>query len=145
MNKNVLVVVADGSRARLFVGSKGEEGLQETQDLVDISARTKPGDLVADESGHGQNRVGGGRYTLQPSSDERTKSRQRFARTIAEHVSALSRERLRPEVLIAASPGFLGVLRKELSEEVRQQVTREIDKDWTTLGADQICCRLSSA
>lgn len=145
MDRNVLVVVADGARARLFVGADGDQGLQEAQDLVDVGARSKGRDLVADRPGHGQSRVGGGRYALQPSSDERTKSRQRFARTIAERVSKLSRERLRPEVLIAAAPGFLGVLRKELSDEVRQQVTQEIDKDWTTLAADQIFGRLFRA
>ncbi|MDH8576125.1 host attachment protein, partial [Klebsiella pneumoniae] len=57
---------------------------------------------------------------------------QRFARTIADALEALARDRDIPGFVIVAPPRALADLRRALDAHVRARIIAEIDKDLTS-------------
>jgi protein required for attachment to host cells len=44
--------------------------------------------------------------------------------------------------VLVAAPAFLGLLRASLSAPLQSLASLEVDKDYTALGADELCARL---
>jgi protein required for attachment to host cells len=160
------IVVADSSRARIFtpaseepkpldeiihyVGRAGFAGpeklssphLDEVADLVHPAGRMKPVDLEADRGG----RVKG------PGANEPYDSRhvdfnhqmaEEFAGELVDFLSSARQEHRFDDLVLAAPPLFLGVLRKVMPPSLTCLVAREINKEYTRLTAEDIQTRLS--
>jgi len=161
------IVVADSSRARIFtpageepqpldeiihyVGRAGYTGpeklssphLHEVADLVHPASRMKPEELEADKGG----RVKG------PGANEPYDSRhvdfnhqmaEEFAHQLVDFLSGARQEDRFDDLVVAAPPLFLGVLRKALPQSLACLVTREINKEYTKLSSQEIQSRLST-
>ena len=125
----IWVVAADNSRARIFsMQSKGAP-LDEIEDLLHPEGRAHARDLKSDRPGRTYDSLGKGRHAKEPHSDIKKQEEMKFADRIADFLeSARLREDFDRLVLVAA-PGFLGMLRKQLSAAARQLVTQEIRKN----------------
>jgi protein required for attachment to host cells len=109
------VVVADGSRARIFETPGLKLDLREIEDLVNI--------------------VPNG-----PALSE--KDREKFAKTVADYVEQGRLHQRYERLRLAVEPKFLGMLRERLSKETRQMIFDEINEDLSALDAREIQAHL---
>ncbi|MFL9966863.1 host attachment protein [Paraburkholderia sediminicola] len=109
------VVVADGSRARIFETPGLKPDLREIEDLVNV--------------------VPNG-----PALSE--KDREKFAKTVADCVAQGRIHHRYQRLRFAVEPKFIGMLRERLSEETRQMIFEEINEDLSALDARDIQAHL---
>jgi len=110
------VVVADGSRARIFETPGLKLDLREIEDLVNVV----PGGTTLSE-----------------------KDREKFAKTVADHLEQGRLHHRFHRLRLAVEPKFLGMLRKRLSEETRQMIFEDINEDLSALDTQQIQAHLA--
>ncbi|WP_346430181.1 MULTISPECIES: host attachment protein [Cupriavidus] len=110
------VVVADGSRARIFETPGLKLDLREIEDLVNVA----PSGSALGE-----------------------KEREKFAKTVADRVEQGRLHHRYQRLRFAVEPKFLGLLRKRLSEETRQMIFEVINEDLSALDAREIQAHLA--
>jgi protein required for attachment to host cells len=134
---NTWVVVADGTRARLFNRHKNRK-LEEFDTLLSPAHRLHEGDLVTDRDGRAFDSAGSGRHAMGNKNvakdHEMTLFAKRLAARLEEGRTAGELERL----VLIAPPRFLGQLRIQLSGPSADLVALAIDKELTTLTADKL-------
>ncbi|SAL62582.1 Protein required for attachment to host cells [Caballeronia arvi] len=109
------VVVADGSRARIFETSGLKLDLREIEDLVNVA----PGGTALSE-----------------------KEREKFAKTVADRVEQGRLHHQYQRLRFAVEPKFLGLLRERLSEQTRQMIFEEINEDLSAFDTREIQAHL---
>lgn len=125
----IWVLVAESSRAKLFSAENRKAPLVEIGDFAHPEARLHEGDLVSDQSGSDGGSVGQGRHVLDNKTSARDIERTEFARNLAHRLEAARKEKAFDRVVLIAPPSFLGLLRDNLSDEVMERVTEQIDKN----------------
>jgi protein required for attachment to host cells len=136
------LLVADEGRARLFSADAARGPLHELHDIIDPEGRSRDQDLVTDRPGRTFDSGGEGRHAMEPSTEPTEVEAIGFAKRLAETMDA-ARTRGRFEHLgLVAAPGFLGHLRKSLSDELAKHVVLEVDKDLTRFDPPGIRKRL---
>ena len=135
------IVVAEAGRGRIFeMQQKGH--LAEIEDFANPAERERNADLRTD--GHGRFYSTGQQegHTSQPAVTPKEHEAELFAGHIADYLDkARSRNKYSSLRLIAA-PGFLGLLRNKLDEEVRKLVDQELDQDLTKASVRELEQRL---
>jgi protein required for attachment to host cells len=124
------IVVADGSRARLFSRSAWNQPLVLTDSHDNPAARQKTRELVTDGPGKTQ--------TSDPLSSPGEIEEDRFAKRLASQLARSVYEGQFERMVLVASPRFLGALRAELPRSARERVSLELPKNWTALSPAQI-------
>jgi protein required for attachment to host cells len=122
------VIVADNVRARIFSWHSATNHLEEMEGFVHPEGRLTNSELVADSAGKSVDQHG----SLDPATSAREHEEQNFARLLGKHLKELHNEQHFEQLILIASPKFLGLLRKSLPGPLDQLVTRTIDKDLTT-------------
>jgi protein required for attachment to host cells len=112
---NTWVVVADGSRVRIFETPGFKLDLREIVDIVNV--------------------VPGGRTLSE-------KDREKFAKTVADYIEQGRLHQRYQRLRLAVEPKFLGMLHARLSEGTRQLLFEEINEDISTLSAREIKAHL---
>jgi protein required for attachment to host cells len=138
MHYKAWVVVADSARARIF-GAKNRSGrLDELEVRYHPESRLKDSEIQADKPGRMYSMQGEFRSaTEQPPA--RKVEAERFAQDLAEYLDKCHYEQKFEQLVLVASPNFLGRLRKEFSNRLLKAVANEINKDVSNLEkADQI-------
>jgi len=141
---NACVVVGDGRKA-LFLRNEGTQialRLKTEQVLLNDNPPTR--DQGSDQPGRSFQSFGSSRSSVE-QTDWHEIGEQRFARTIAEALESLARDREIPGFVIAAPPRTLAELRRVLDANVKNRVIAEIDKDFTGHPVEDIERRLSAA
>lgn len=128
------VIVADNARARIFTSHSVINQLEEIEGFVHPEARLSDSELVGDSSGKSVDRHG----SLDPATSATDREEQNFARLLGRHLKALHSEQHFEQLILIASPRFLGMLRKALPGPLDQLVTQTIDKDLSTADVDTI-------
>lgn len=139
------IVTANASRARFFSRENAADRLDEVDDLVNEATRLRTVDTETDDLGQrsaGKSRHGSGAAS-QPSGYEPHQTpaehqTELFARSVAAHLSKGLQAGRFGSLYLAASPEFLGVLRKQLDPKVTAIVGKEINKDYTQSNARQL-------
>jgi len=135
------VLVADGSRARLFRRHK-DRSLIEQESLVCPEERLPDRDRVADRSGRSFDSRGGGRHAMEPRSSEADHNHRRFAALLAQRLDELCTAGELERAVLVAAPKFLGALRGELGASIKARVALEIDKDLAREDPERIARQL---
>ena len=136
------VVVADASRARFFESRRRGQELIERDTLLHPESRLKTADIMSDNEGTVMDRVGEGQRRSDPRINPQDAEMEKFAREVA---SFLDKKRALNEfdqLIIAASPNFLGNLRQRISDQVTKCVVDTLDKDYSRLPKEEIVQRL---
>ena len=129
-NKHFLVVVADESKAVAYTRASLSGPLQETHTFENESARLKTGDLLADRGGRSFDSHGHGRHTMASERvDPKRHLAEKFARDIAEHITADVRSGACRGYALVAAPHFLGMLRDELAIQTSTEPYATVDKN----------------
>lgn len=141
---NAYVIVGDGRKA-LFLRNDGGGGairLKTEQVLLNDNPPTR--DQGAGQPGRSFQSVGNNRSSVE-QTDWHEIGEQRFARTIADALEGLARDRDIPGFVIAAPPRTLAELRRMLDANVKARIIAEIDKDLTGHPVEDIERRLTAA
>lgn len=139
-----LILVAEGSRARLYLSRAATQPWEEVEDLIEPQGRMHDGDLVSDQPGSDSGSMGQGRHVLDDRTPPTGSAQQTFASELCED---LERRRVAggfDRLVLVAAPAFLGLLRKHMGTELSKLVVEEIDKDLVTENAEAIRARLST-
>ena len=152
MNRTV-IAVADATRARLFTfeqqtapAGEATQMFHEEIDLVHPARRMRPSELFSD-SRPGSDRASSGRgFGLNDHRDASVRHMDReFAADIADEVARLVRAYGCRDVILAASPSMLGLLRQVARPMVDADVVvHEIDRDLVRLSKAQLHDLLST-
>jgi protein required for attachment to host cells len=130
------VVVADGSRARIFDAESANGALVERESFVDTDVRVKESELKTDRPGASFARAGHGRRAMTGEVEPRDQARIRFAKMLADRLNAFER------LALVASPAFLGLLREQLGAPLQSRLAFTLDKDYVTQTPEEIRARL---
>ncbi len=139
------IVTANAGRARFFAQQDMKDPLQEINGLINNAVRMRTMDTESDALGQfagSKSRHGTGAAT-QPSGYDPHQSpaehqTELFARSVADFLLRARQEFCYERLCIAASPVFLGVLRKVLDANLQSLVITEINRDYTQLDADAL-------
>ncbi|SHH71730.1 host attachment protein [Massilia sp. CF038] len=151
------IITANASRARIFAESDPAQPLQEVEDMVNSAVRLrvtetesdKFGPTAAGKSGHNiggtqgvgaahNAGVGAPNKTYQPAHTPAEQEAEQFAKDISHFLLQAHQEGRFKELVISASPQFLGALRAFLDPHVKSLITNEVNKDYTHLNPQQL-------
>ena len=125
------IVVADGSRARIFSYRSDEPKLAIVREFDDPRARKPSRDLVSSGPGHNQESANAAHHAIEPKHDPHAQAERAFLRKVAESIEAAASSKAFDRLAIAAPPRALGVLRQVLAPAIRGKLVAEVAKDLT--------------
>jgi protein required for attachment to host cells len=151
------IIAANAGRARFFSESDAKEALQEVQDMVSPAAQLRTADTETDRlspraAGDSRHSIGGNQpagFThnsqagaptsmYQPARTPDQHAADLFAKEVAEFLLKSHQEGRYHQLVLSASPEFLGVLRAKLNPQVQQLIKTEVNKDFTHSSAQQL-------
>jgi len=153
MKYSYCIVVADGSRARLFTLNPGAPDTP-GPDLVEHEDLANPEHRLAGRDKYSTTRTGSNLNPQQGPAhgydDHRDKEEReherRFAREIAGHAVALAQRQHSYQLVLVAEKRMLGILRETLVLPAKSGIeVRELAKDLTRLSATELHARLAEA
>jgi protein required for attachment to host cells len=120
------IVVADGSRARVFELQNKE--LSEIADLANPAARNKNADLRTDARGRFNGGDGHG-HTAEPAVTPKEHESELFALSIAKYLEDGRARNKYTKLQLIAGPEFLGIIRRNLDKNVSELIEHELPKN----------------
>ena len=129
--KSTLIVVADNSRARIFIAEAPASPLEEIEALAHTESRLHDRELTSDLPGKIKVEGGVGHAFEQPT-DPKKHEADVFAHHVAQYLDEAHNAKQFEQLLIIAEPSFLGLLRNQLSEQIKKLVCFELAKNITT-------------
>lgn len=151
------ILSANNGRARFFAESDRAEPLQEVEDMVNSAAQLRTVDTETDRlgpraAGDSRHSVGGHQAAgfqhnakagaptsmYQPAQTPDQHAAERFAKDISDFLLKAQQEGRYQQLLISASPEFLGTLRQNLDPQVQKVVKAEFNKDYTHSNGQQL-------
>lgn len=130
----MMIVVADSSRARIFSADSAHSPMNEIEDMAHPEGRMHEQNMVSDMPGKG----GGGDHTYQEKIEPKKEEMIEFAKLIADYLDETRKANKLNELLIIAAPAFLGELRNHLSNETSEKIVFELDKNLAQHSAEDI-------
>lgn len=94
--------------------------------------------FASDRPGRAFDSIGSGRHAMAASETGRRHEVRKFARQVADYLNAEIAANSFNNIVLIASPAFLGLVRPELSETARRAVVHELARDLTDLDANAI-------
>lgn len=159
MEKN-WIVVANNAKARIFTLApraprfKDPEEIQYvTQELppsrlVELEAlehpegRLKSQSIDADRPGRSFESAGKKRHAMTREVDPKKQEAIAFAKEVADRLESARRQGEVERLILVAAPEFLGLLRADLSSELRRMIEAEFDLDVVQMTPDEIRAHL---
>lgn len=132
------LVVADSTRARIFVAVGGWDSLEERADLVHPLSRARDRELTSDSPGRSFDSVGGGRHAMAPRTDPKEHEASVFARELAAEIEAARARNELDGLVIMAAPSFLGLLNSELSDAAHELLIDSVHKNLVKSSLEEI-------
>ncbi|MDX1527351.1 MAG: host attachment protein [Gammaproteobacteria bacterium] len=123
------IVVAESSHARIFHCSKPGAVLIEETALVHPESRLHAQDIHSDLPGRAFDSGGEGRHAMSADTDPKRHEAEVFARELIAHIESGRTGGMFEELVLAAAPAFLGLLRERMSSALRQRVIHTVSKN----------------
>ena len=129
--KSTLIVVADNCRARIFTAEAPASPLEEIEALAHTESRLHDRELTSDLPGKikGEGKMG---HAFEQATDPKKHEADVFAHYVAQYLDDAHDDKQFEQLLIIAEPSFLGLLRNQLSEQIKRLVCFELSKNITT-------------
>ncbi len=134
------VVVADGQHATVYHNDGPNKGLQVVDGLGGHRDGPRSHDLVTDKPGRVQGFASGGAITARTDPHEHEEAR--FTLHLADEINHAALEKQFDQLILAAPPRTLGILRKSLSSHATERVIAELDKDLTKSSRDELAAHV---
>jgi len=151
------IIAANAGRVRFFAETDSNEALHELQDMVNPAAQLRTVDTETDRlgptaaAGSGHNiggtqgvslshnaQAGAPNKQYQPAQTPQQHATDLFAKDVAEFLLKSHQEGSYQQLVLAASPEFLGVLRTKLNPAVQGLIKTEVNKDYTHSNGQQL-------
>ena len=151
------IVSANAGRARIFSEADPSEPLEEIEDMVSTAARMRTSDINTDEVGRtaaagSSHNIGGTEgvgfshnakagapnKAYQPAQTPQEHEAEQFAKDISKYLMDAHQEGRFQQLVISASPQFLGALRMYLDPHIKPLIKLEVNKDYTHSNAQQL-------
>jgi len=131
---NALIVVADAGHARLFRIRHSWKDLREQEVLIHSASRLRDRELSSDAAGRARDP----QSTLDPRTSAKQHEEQSFAKQLGKHLKQCHNASPFDELILVASPRFLGMLRAELPAPLDRLESRTIQKDLIHMDIDDL-------
>ena len=129
-NKHFWVIVADQSRAIVYVHDTMSGPLRELFSLDNEAGRKSIEELISDSGGRSFDSQGKGRHTLRHEKiDPKKHAATVFAKTIADRIQKVVHDGSCRGFALVAAPRFLGMLRDAVSIATTTEPYATVDKD----------------
>lgn len=125
----IWVLIAESSRARIFLLSKLFSPLEEIEGFIHSASRLHEQTLTSDIPSHGFDGKGVTRHRLGNNGNIKHQEIVVFAKTICDRLEEARCHGEFEKLILVSSPDFLGELRKRMSGQLKQQVLVEIPKN----------------
>lgn len=134
------ILAADNSRARIFEIHGAQDHLREVEDFVNPAGRAREDEIRSDNLGrfYGKGGAGNQAHTAEPNTDPVEHETELFSKQVSEFLDKARAEHRYDKLCVIAFPKFLGMMRQNLSKEVRQMVEDEVPKDISWQDAHEI-------
>ncbi|MGZ5198171.1 MAG: host attachment protein [Telluria sp.] len=141
------VLSANAGRARFFCESDPNEPLQEVEDMINDAVRErvmdaittdKLGPTAASGSSHGIGGSGAPTKLYQPAQTPVQHEAEKFAKDIGKFLTEAHQAGRFQQLVVSASPQFLGELRANLDPSIKQLIKFEANKDYTHCNAQEL-------
>ena len=132
------ILLVNGAQAKVFAHSGAGTGLTAVRDLMLEQEPLKAGEIMADKPGRSFSSGSDGRSAMEYSTDPVDVRETRFVKSVADALDRKHQESAFSRLIIAAAPSALGDLRSALSDQVKEAVIAEMDKDLTNLPTDKL-------
>lgn len=133
------ILICDASNARILEQADSSQALTLVHAIPNPAGRAREQELATDEAG--RMRKGSGRFNLS-AMDPKTTAHDAAAERFAKHLAALLDETaLRgsyDQLVVAAPPHMLGMLRDEFSAHVSTRLKLSVAKDLTHVAAGDL-------
>jgi protein required for attachment to host cells len=142
----VWVLVCDAARGRLLEVQGDEPSWHLIETLKHDESRSKSSELVGDRSGRSSSQGASVHHNaLSPASTPKEVEQGHFAHTLAKMLDqAMRSKRFRRWVLVAP-PHFLGILKRELTPALLENLMTTVDKDLCHLDSHALATHLGDA
>ncbi len=124
-----LVLVADSSRARLYLADTPASTLREVEDFVAPEGRMHEQELVSDRPGSGRTAGGIGLRAFDPPTSAVEEARVMFAKHLAGRLEHERNKGVFDRLVLVAPAAMLGKLRAELTPPLAGLLAESIDKN----------------
>jgi protein required for attachment to host cells len=132
----IVACAADG--ARLWRSTSRFGDWSTLAEISDGDPARPEKSFASDRPGRAFDSFGSGRHAMATSESGRRHEVRKFARQVADYLNSEIAANSFDNIVLIASPAFLGHVRAELSETARRAVVHESAKDLTDLDADAI-------
>ncbi len=132
------IIVADSSRARIFSTETSSSPLVEIEALTHGEGRLHDRELTEDLPGKIKNVGGVGGHAFEQPTDPKKYEADIFAHRIIHYLEDAHNANRISRLLVIAEPSMLGLLRKDMPAQIKKLIAFELDKNITSLGADEI-------
>lgn len=125
---NTWILVADSRKAKIFEATKKNSGLTELAGFIHPHAESKLGD---NPNGRAIGGHGGTRHGMEPQTLPKQVEVKEFAADLARYLEKEFSVHHFSELILVASPEFLGAVRGALNRNLQGAITHSINKDLT--------------
>jgi protein required for attachment to host cells len=133
------IVAADSSRARVFEIAEPGRRLREVEEFNHPEGRANNREINAEPDGRFFSRGGGpAGHTTGHKEAPVDHENEMFSKRLARYLDKARVEHRYDKLYLIAAPGFLGLMRENLSKEVRKLTAEEINKDLSWFDARDI-------
>jgi protein required for attachment to host cells len=133
------IMAADSSRARIFEIADPEHRLREIEKFSHPEGRANNRELISDADGRfSAKHVGPGGDSSGQRVTPVEHGTELFSKTLARYLDKARNEHRYDKLYLIAPPEFLGLMRENLSKEVRKLTAEEINKDLSWFDARDI-------
>lgn len=139
---NTWILVADGTRARLFELTPPNKTLTEIACLTNPDGRAPGRQANTDRLPRVNESVGSARHAIEPHTSLREKSTNQFAHTVSDALERGRNDHKFDRLVLVAPSRFLGALHGNLSKSLVECVAGEFRRNLTALPPEDIHARL---
>lgn len=132
------VLAASRSQARIFSAGTPSAGLTEVENLQHEEGRLHEGDLISDGPGISSGVAGRGGNQMQRDETARHQESELFARKICSLLDDAVQQKRYDQLYVLCEPGFLGLIRPQLSTAVKKHLKSEVQKNLVAQSAENI-------
>ena len=141
--KTTWILLADGAQAKVFQNTGPGSGLVPVTDLLFEEEPKQAREIMADKPGRSFASAGTARSAMEYSSDPVQVREARFVKSVADVLARKHQEGAFARLIVAAAPTALGDLRGVMSDQLKQAVVAELDKDLTNLPTPELVKRFA--
>ena len=129
------ILVANGSEARLFRSTSHITDIELVDSFTHAESRMKGSELASDRPGHfmGDSGNGAAHGAFNEPVDPKEYEKERFAINLAKTLDSARATNQYNNLIVVAPAQFRGMLNKHLSKHCSQLVSKQLDKDYTSV------------